>query len=345
MSWPVAFWLSAVLVCVAPFLPALIEWRTRSDAAPLVVLREQDTNIRHFAQSFFDRIQDFFEREGIDPLRPPVPYRGDFRPGEPFQFLGRATRPQWPDAVRRRRIVPELVIATGDLLLEGGYVYEQELYCGGQLYAGSHSTFRAVYAGTDLILADSCTVARWLHSQGHVHIGADCAIYGRVSSTSSITLGAGTRFERLNARQVRFASDNPVDQAAAVPQGARVAWDPPPLRALDGRTLKCEGSLDVPGAVEVDHDLVATAALSLGPDSRVAGKLKAGTRLEIGDGCTIDGALVAQGPLHVGRGCRVDGPVISEQAVVIAAGSVIGAPDAPTTVTAPYVFAEAGCEV
>ena len=71
MIWQWCFWFLALTVCAAPFMPALHEWLVGSDAAPLVVVREQDTNIRHFAHSFFDQVQAFFEREGIDTLAPP----------------------------------------------------------------------------------------------------------------------------------------------------------------------------------------------------------------------------------------------------------------------------------
>ncbi len=42
MIWQLAFCLICSTVLVAPFLPALIEWREKTDAAPLRVVREQD---------------------------------------------------------------------------------------------------------------------------------------------------------------------------------------------------------------------------------------------------------------------------------------------------------------
>lgn len=344
----IAFWLVALAVCAAPFLPALREWLARTDAAPLVVVREQDTNIRHFAHSFFDQVQAYFEREGIDPREPPPPYLGEFRPGQACRFLGADHLPAWTAEERDRRLIQTLLLATGDLVLEGGFVFEQEIYCGGQLYAGAQSTFRAVYAGTDLLLGDDSTVARWLHSQGHVHIGRDCRIYGRVSSASSITIAVGTRFERINASLIRFASDAPVAGAPASTGERRaiVDWVPPSaLHAIDPLTLLCDGNLVIDAGQQVERHLVVRGAFALAPACRVVGNLKAATRIRIGAGSIVRGALVCPGPIAIGPGCVIKGPIISESSIEVAAGTVIGAPGRPTTITAPRLTIEAGAQV
>jgi len=344
--WTLGFIALALAVCTAPFVPALREWLVGSDAEPLVVVREQDTNIRHFASSFFDQIQAFFDREGIDPLAPPPDYEGEFRPGQRFLLLGPDSRPQWSDEIRRTRLVNTLLIGCGDLMVEGGYVYEQEIYCGGQLYGGANSTFRAVYSGTDLVLGQNCTVARWLHSQGHVHIGRDCTVYGRISSTSSITLAPGTRFQRLNAEVVRFASDAAVSGGLGMQRPESIAWVvPSEARQLDEKTVAVAGDLKLYTATRVDSHLVAHGTLDIGTSSELNGNLKAGAALMLGAGCVVRGALVCPGPITIGPGCLVKGPVVSESEISIAAGSVIGTPGLATTVTAPRIRVESGCQV
>lgn len=344
MNWDLLFWAVAVCVWLAPFLPALREWRFRTDVGPLRVSRAQDVNVRHFAHSFFDQVSAFFDTRGIDPRAPPPPHNGEFRPGEEFAFLGAVTRPRWPTHLQRSRRVPYVVIATGDLLLEGGMTYQQEIYCGGQLYAGSDSTFRAVYAGTDLLLGARCVVARWLHSQGHVHIGQDSRVYGRISSGSSITLGEGTRFERLNAALIRTAADEgpPPAMPRAVPEET---WVPPAsLRRLDDATVHTATSLSLPGRLAIDHAIVCQGTLEIGDGTHVARAVKAHARLVIGPGCVVRGALVCEGPIVISAGAEVAGPVVSETSVAIATGVTVGSPDAPTTVTAPDIHIAVGSQ-
>lgn len=344
MIWHLLFWTVAACVWLAPFLPALREWRFRTDVGPLRVSRAQDVNIRHFAHSFFDQVSAFFDTRGIDTRAPPPPYNGEFRPGEEFAFLGAVTRPHWPAALRRSRRVPYVVIATGDLLLEGGMIYQQEIYCGGQLYAGADSTFRAVYAGTDLVLGARCVVARWLHSQGHVHIGPDCRIFGRISSGSSITLGEGTRFERLNATLIRTAADE-APAIGVAPAPPDTVWSPPEsLRQLDATTVLAATSLQLPGAHTIGVAVVCQGSLDIGDGARVTRAVKAYERLVIGRGCSVQGALVCAGPIVIAAGAEIAGPVVSETSVDIAAGVTIGTPAAPTTVTAPDIRIAAGSQ-
>ena len=248
--------------------------------------------------------------------------------------------------IRRTRLVDALLIGCGDLMVEGGYVYEQEIYCGGQLYGGANATFRAVYAGTDLVLGQNCTVARWLHSQGHVHIGRDCTVYGRISSTSSITLAPGTRFQRLNAEVVRFASDAPVAGGLGMARPPSIPWAmPAEVRRLDERTVSVKSDLKLFTATRIDTHLVAAGRLEVGTRCELNGNLKAGAALVLGAGSVVRGALVCPGPITIGPGCLVKGPVVSESSISIAAGSVIGTPGLATTVTAPRIRVESGSQV
>lgn len=346
MIWEPLFWILTFCVCAAPFLPAVREWRYRTDAGPLNVSRQQDANIRHFAHSFFDQVNNFFDQQGIDPQAPPEPYAGEFRPGQPVVFLGQATHLERTDDIERERRVRSVVLATGDLLLEGGLVYEHEIYCGGQLYAGSDATFRAVYVGTDLILGDRSIVARWLHSQGHVHIGRDSQIFGRVSSVSSITVAAGTRFERLNAPTVRTASDDLPKPALRQPVAAAEVWVPPEsLHRLDSNTVLSQQSLTLDDGLRIVDAVVCHGTLAIGMSSLVSGNLKARKKLQVGSGTRIDAALVCEGPIRIGSGAVVAGPIISETEIVLEGGVIVGSEERPTTVTAPRITLANGCQL
>lgn len=336
----------ALCVCIAPFVPALVELVTSSDAKPLVVVREQDANIRHFAASFFEQIQSFYANHDIDPLNPPEPFRDAFGQRGSAVFLGAAQKPHFTAAEQQARRSTDVLISTGDLMLEGDFVFEQEIYCGRQLYAGSNNTYRAVYAGTDLILGPNSTVARWLHSQGHVYIGQDSRVFGRISSASSITLAAGVFFERLNANIIRFESDTLVNVLPTLEHDQQVAWEiPPKALQIDAKTLLFDRSLRLPENTEAAHNIVSKGELFLGAGCRVSGNLKAHGRLEIGASSIVRGSLVSEDEIWVGPASLVMGPIVSERRVIIDARCVIGAPKIPTSVTAPIVEVAVGSEI
>lgn len=336
----------AVLICALPFLPALHEWLSRSDATPLVVVREQDANIRHFAASFFEQIQDFYTEHSIDPRSPPAPFRGAFGNEDVASFIGSAQKPDFTTAQSASRRSKEVMISTGDLMLEGDFVFEKEIYCGRQLYAGSNNTYRAVYAGTDLILGPHSTVARWLHSQGHVYIGERSHVYGRISSASSITLAAGVQFERLNATIIRFESDTLVNVSNTLNHRAQENWEiPSNALEIDEKTLLFDGDLRLDDNVQASKNIISKGELFLGEGCRVSGNLKARRRLAVGAATIIRGSLVCEGDIWIGHSSLVMGPIVSESRVTIDAGCVVGAPKIPTSITAPIVDIAIGTEI
>ena len=336
----------AAFICALPFYPALYEWIARRDATPLVVVREQDANIRHFAASFFDQIQGFYTEHAVDPINPPAPFRGAFGNDGDASFIGAEQKPDFTDIQRRERRTREVLISTGDLMLEGDFVFEKEIYCGRQLYAGSNNTYRAVYAGTDLILGPHSTVARWLHSQGHVHIGAHSRIYGRISSASSITLAGEVFFERLNATIIRFESDTLVNVSSVLKDSHQQDWETPSNAIkLDEKTLLFAGDARLSNNVKVSHNIISKGELFIGEGSRVSGNLKAHRRLVVGASSVIRGSLVSEGDIWVGPSSLVMGPIVSESRVTIDAGCVVGAPKIPTSITAPIIEIAVGTEI
>ena len=333
-------------VCALPFLPALIEWIAKTDAAPLVVVREQDANIRHFAASFFEQIQEFFSQHAIDTRAPPEPFEAAFGRGETAQFLGIEQKPVFTETERRSRRVRSVLISAGDLMLEGGFVFENEIYCGRQLYAGSNNTYRAVYAGTDLILGPQSTVARWLHSQGHVYIGEESRVFGRISSASSITLANGVRFERLNATVIRFESDTLVNVSKILEPAAKTPWEPPKnALKIDKNTVLIDQNAELPAHASHRGNIISKAELFLGNGCRISGNLKGRKRLTVGPSSVIRGSLVSEGEINIGASSLVLGPIVSETLVRIDTDCVIGAPRLPTSVTAPIIEIAIGSEL
>ena len=336
----------AVLICGLPFVPALHEWLFKTDAAPLVVVREQDANIRHFAASFFEQIQEFLLQHGVDPREPGSPFTAPFGSSETALYLGSKQRPVLNESEKRSRQVKSVLISAGDLMLEGGYVFENEIYCGRQLYAGSNNTYRAVYAGTDLILGPQSTVARWLHSQGHVYIGENSQIFGRISSASSITLGKGVRFERLNANVIRFESDTLVNVSKILTTAPKTPWKVPgSALKIDENTVLIDKNVEIPDRALHSGNVISKKGLLLGSHCQISGNLKARDQLSVGHSSIVRGSLVCEGAIDVDASSLVLGPIVSETSVRIQSECVIGAPKIPTSVTAPVIEIVVGSEL
>tara|TARA_R110002096_G_scaffold112319_3_gene244832 strand:+ start:3470 stop:4558 length:1089 start_codon:yes stop_codon:yes gene_type:complete len=334
-----------LLMLLLTLVPALLEWYAKTDAEPLRVVREQDTSIRHFATSFRTQVNTFFDDHGIELEDPPSPFNAVWHIDEPVSFLGATPAPDFsPDEIKARRI-NRVLIGTSSMFLPGDMVYEEEVYCCGDLTTGDRTAYRALYAEREISLGDESVVVRWLHAGGAVTVGPGSRLFGRLSADQSVTLGAECEFERISSPVIRFAPDN-VSPRHLDARVTLESWNPePPLQSIDCDTLKAHAALTIPDHVRVDKHVIAKRALSYGAGVEVVGDTKAGKSLRIGRGAVIRGSLVCSGLIEIEADCLIKGPVISELGISIGTGCVIGTPAKPTTVSAPQIAVASGTQV
>lgn len=335
-----------ILLTLLPLIPALVEWRLKRDAEPLQVVRRQDTNIRHFAESFARFAAATLERHGVDCRGDHPGLQGVTDKGEPFVFLGPGDTLSLSPRERRAGEVDRLVFACGQRHLPGDRVYRRGIG-GRDLVLGRRAICHSVLAEGSLILEDECVIARWLHAHGPLRVGPNCRLYSRASCDSLMTLAVGVHFERVNAPVIRCGP--PRDSVTPRPDFARnrQPWLPPEPRVhLDAGTVLVERRrLEVPAGVRVPASLVSRGTLTLARDTLVTGALKARGALVLGERCIVRGALVSAGRVHIRAGCVVTGPIVAEREVVIEAGTVVGAAHLRTTITAPRVTLCSGVRV
>lgn len=343
-SWGLVLILIVLALMVLPLMPALLEWRRRSDAEPLRVVREQDTSIRHFAHSFRRLVAGILETHGLvlDALADGV--EGAWMGSERFRTVGGGGELQVRPEEQRSRAVSVVIVAGADLHLPALMVFEQEVYCGGTLGTGDQVTARALYAESGISLGRDCVTGRWLHAGGWVTTRTGCRLYGRASSDAGIWLAPGARFERVSAPMILTGRIEKLpdggDASAASP------WNTPEhALALDDQTRLLKTDLMLPPGAQYAGNLVVHGQLRLGRGAKLGGSLKARDDLILDGACLIRGALVSESTVRLGPGCRVAGPIIAEQAVHLGPGCVIGSPNRPTTITAPRILVSPGAAV
>ena len=344
-----ALWTALLLAATAaamllPLAPALIEWWRKTDTAPLRVVREQDTNIRHFAHSFCEQVSAIFERHGITASTPGAPFDEVWKGADRFHYTGTSIHPSLNEEELRTHLCNRLILAVAKLVLPDNMVFEQEIYAGGDLHTSRRNTLRTVYSGRRLSLGENTTIARWAHSCGPMRAAAGCRLYGRLSSDTLIALDPGVQFERLNAPIVQagetWTARPPVSQRPLK------SWIPGrDMHALDEKTILVPGNLKIGRGTRVDSSLVTRGSLQIAPGAIVTGSLKANGRLRIGAGTVVQGAIISKGPLRLDPGCRIHGPIISETSITITADCQVGNASHPTTVSAPLITLHGGCRV
>jgi len=323
-----------------PLLPAFVEWYRKTDAEPLQVVRERDTNVRQFAQSFRNQLLTLFAKYGINPLQPLDSFQGFWRQDDTFYFIGPNRAPRFSAEEQASRRVRQLVVSCSDLRLPDDMVFEQEVYAGGALYCGQASTFRAIYSDRRIEIAEDCAVARWGHGTELVRAASRCRLLGRLTSDRRVIIGAGVQFERMHAPVIVTGVEFQPPSFLPI---RREPWKPPAAGiTLDTGTLLFTDSITIPAAQIVRDQLVSKGTLTIGENSKMYGSLKAYRLLRIGRRSIVRGALVCHGKIHIEEGCAIAGPIIAEDSVYISSGCMIGTRTLQTTVTAPRIILSTG---
>ena len=328
MAWLLLFVLTAVVVLL-PMLPAIAEWHSPTDVVPLHIDSEDAQDPPFMANSFARQLAAAVAK-------------GQKRLGRSriAQVSGNG---RWPlkDGERRKGQTRRVWHSAGDMDMPDEINFLAEAATPGDLSTAPNRTYRALWSGRRLRLAEGGTVLRWAHG-AQVELANGCRVAGRVSADESIMVWGRSHFSLLHAPAVCFATmpdqasapTSVVAKVAKVVEGdlpEPVVWDDVAQRGV------CDGDLTIDDWRAWRGDLVGHGSLTLGTGCRAEGNLKAHGDLATGANCRVSGNLVAEGRVTLGAGSTVGGSVVSEQAVMLGAGCVVGAPGKPATVTAPRI--------
>lgn len=91
--------------------------------------------------------------------------------------------------------------------------------------------------------------------------------------------------------------------------------------------------------------LVVTGFLTISPFTTVVGDIKARGGITLGEGAVVHGAITCEQSAYLLPGALALGPVVCEGDVMLGARTVVGLPDALTTVSGRCIVAEEGAVV
>lgn len=340
---------TTLLWLLVPFVPALLELRRRTDAAPLPLSDRYEEDLRHAPQRF-----EAWVRTALAPTldacrRYGYSMSGQFSDGTPYHVAGHVR-----DLPAETGATIDGLLATGvACTLPPGLSLREPAYAAADIEGGARSTFTALFGERDVTLGAESTVCQWLHARGTVRTGAGSVLHGSVSAERALVVPSGCRFERLHAPLIRLGdADAPQMPERPDPLGAALLralplprYTPPhPYDASTRRTL-VRGDLFIPPGHLVDEDLVVTGHLRIGAGAVVVGSVKVHDALVLEAGVQVAGHLVSGGDLRIGPGCRVRGVVLAERTLVLDAESRLGVPGHPTTVSAAHVYVHGRVDV
>ncbi len=321
-----------------PLLPALIELRRKSDAAPLSILQDHGGDIRYFAHSFLQVLQPY-----LGPLAncraAATQEAGVLRDGSPYLLVGARDRGfLTPREVRLKRS-DRVFLFSRAASIPSRMHFTRELYSSIDLRTGRECAFRAVLGNGNIAFGEGTTVLRWVHTVGELVAAKDCVLHGRTSSDLYIRLAEGCRFDRLHAPRVELGEflAGYGFQPPALPAASII--DVPPQR------MRVEGNFESPEGLSLEASLVATGNARITHGAFVRGSIKAGKDLTLGENVRVEGAVVSARDMTIGPGCRIHGPILAEGTLTVHAGCILGSEQKPTTLSALRIRIASGVRV
>jgi hypothetical protein len=340
MMWSVLFFATTFALFATPLLPAFLEWRHKTDARPLNVVRNHGGSATHFAESF----RKFVEKRFTEPLNSVAlgaEIHGETAEGSEYAILGENADLIFRTNEARMHVVRRLIAARGNLQLPSEFLFESELYARGDIHGMTGSAYRALLSEGNIHLGDASSVLRWAHAERVIRTGDRSKCHGRLTATQAIFVGRGTEFLRLKAPNIAFGDVDAAHLPLMANDVTKFAKLPRPdkLTHAEGGRWLIRGDFTVAKRHFHRGDMVTTGELRLESNVWVCGGLKSNRDLYIGEGVRIDGPVIATGNLVVGENCQILGPLVSEQAIHLGAGTRIGAPDRQTTISALRLIA------
>ena len=322
-----AFAVVCLLLLTLPFIPAYKEWRYPSDVAALPVSANYTSDIEHFSRRLH---ADVAGKLGHGPAT-------GF---EDFDFVDFPIgNMQWQKA--RKRLIAQQSINTQAPIRSAS-----QLYVEGDLRTGDNSAFSSLYATGDIALGSESEVHDWAHANGVFRLGDNGVALRRVSAGVAIELGNEVWFERLQAPTLSFglSSRQPKPPGQFVQTPASYADLPNAVQQTPSLYL-IRGDCALPAGNLYQGSLVVTGFLTVGQGTTVIGDIKARIGVSIARRASVEGAITCEKRIYVFKDARALGPIVSESDILIGARSVIGLPDAMTTVTANNIIIEQGATV
>ncbi len=346
MLMAIAFFVLTVGWLALPFLPALRELMRGKDTAPLRVSPASAGEIRLFARNWRSLIA-----ENLGPALSGVAASGreeaaQLADGTPARLLPADFDFELLPEEKEQGYTENILAGAGDLHLPGNNSFLGEVHVEGNLHCDKSVILRAALATGDLSLDPGCVSLRWLHADGELRAGEDCALYGRVSSDRALQLERDCRFERLGSPRILtgVAEDAP-DPAPAAERREIKPKDLPGFVEEEGGRVLVRGDLELPSHASLKANLVVTGKLKVGEGSELDGNVKARKGVVLERSTCIKGSLVSGGGLAAGPHCRLDGPVLAERELVLGSCCRVGGPKRLTTVSGERVRLRPGIEI
>ena len=317
-----AVFMSAMLLIA--FRPAWQEWRTPTDFQPLSVSPDYSIDIDYFAANFYTKVINFLNKESTREHQ------------HKFQLIPASA------GVIDWSVVRLPVIAMNSIFAKEVISCQLPIFVNGDLSTVGADNLQSLYTQGKISLGPYSRIRDWAHAKEDISLGHESNAPRRLSSSSSVLLGHGCYFERVNAPTIAFGArkNNSIFNANELIESSFLELSGA-IKKTNSLTL-IRGDCDIPSGRIYHGSLIVTGRLTVGEHSRIIGDVKARDTIVIGAHALIGGALIGEKNIELKEQVCIKGPIISETLITIGADSTVGMHELPTTVSAQRILVDAG---
>ena len=330
---PLALTATTGAMIALPLAPAIIEALRRKDASALPT-RKDDGNIRNFARSFRRYIEPLQSELASSAARNSI-IEARLADGAYVLLVGKEGMYDVPEDT-----VQTLALFAKQCSLPDNLTFTKDVYAGDLLYSGKRNCFRALLGEDDISLGEESSVLRWLHAEGKVRVGPRSRLFGRASSEKAIYFSSGCSFERTHAPAIFTSLGSELDVATDA-----TTANPLPEKVHKLGQSRINGDLHLSSGEMLLGNIIVTGSIQVDERTRIFGSAKGNGDIELREQAEVQGSLVSTRTIRMASNCCVKGPVLAEDQIIIGAGTQIGTPNSPTTVSAPRIRIAPDCVV
>lgn len=296
------FMLLLVLMTV-PFVPALLEWRTRRDARPGGVDPNYSRDPRFFGHAFRHRMGTLQAQLAANPehaLRDKT--RGDIELHQRVDAAPGATiKATW--IATQGATIGEKAVMTGDAWAQA----DATVAC--------RAVLRSFACDGHLVLGEETNVKGWLDAEKSIVIGPRSVVSTSASTDGPLKIAHGAIFYRLWGLPVISTDDRGSVPADGAPNVEKWPW--PEGFTVEERVVYARHRFAVPVDGHIAHDIVAYTDVHIGVRAHIGGTVKSHGNIFVDSDAVVEGNLIARGDIHIKPRAHVHGHIFTERDLFI----------------------------
>lgn len=337
MEGPQLLFLILLIACTTllyflPFIPAIIEWKTKADSEPVHVNFQDRSLVEYCIRMFRDTISQEFASLLEKYKQSDINHQGTLANGVEYHIINTPGPILLSELAIASPIINKVLLMCSDVLLPNNLRFENKIYAIKSLETGINNCFHEVIAEGDIQLNRGGIVRKLLFSESSIFIHNHCVLEGYTRASTNIHLLGEAQFHYLSAPFIAFGNvvKEPPDNAIDV-----FGVDIP--RKIIGEKLV------IPSHSQHTNHLVAKKELIIENDCIITGNIKCHKDVRIERNTTIIGALFAEQDINIADNCSIQGPIVSKGTIRIGKNCMIGTKSSMTSLIAQQLYISDGC--